>query len=93
MVKGKPITSPDSKSLADLIKPLRNQGIVTNVIGIGPGLDASDLTNIVQRPENILFVDDLNDLQTDVERMWKHIGNSFYAVKFNSVLFGFKSSI
>jgi hypothetical protein len=71
--KGKAITDPDSKPLPDVIKPLTKQGVITNVLAIGP-VDVGELTSIARRPENILIVDSFGALKNQVERIWKYIG-------------------
>ena len=72
--KGRTITDPDSKPLSEVTRPLKNQGVVTNVLAIGPGVDVVGLTSVALRPENILIVDSYDALRNQVQRIWKHIG-------------------
>ncbi|XP_048579524.1 collagen alpha-3(VI) chain isoform X2 [Nematostella vectensis] len=71
--KGRQLTDPSSRSLSEVIKPLVRLDVVTLAVGIGQDANIQQLTSIVQKPEDIVFVQSYPLLLGMVNQIWRKI--------------------
>ena len=61
------------KTLEEAIKPLREIGAHTYVVGIGRGTDGQEISKIVQRPQDKFKIDSIENLPLHVRQIAKKI--------------------
>ncbi|XP_048579525.1 collagen alpha-3(VI) chain isoform X4 [Nematostella vectensis] len=83
--KGRQLTDPSSRSLSEVIKPLVRLDVVTLAVGIGQDANIQQLTSIVQKPEDIVFVQSYPLLLGMVNQIWRKIVFSCILVGISSV--------
>lgn len=64
LTDGKQTEMVDAIRPAAAAQPFHKDGIKVITIGIGIGVDPAELESIVQRPENLYFAKDFNELKT-----------------------------